>query len=465
MHRFRSSDVLLSYSAIRESIDSAAPLRVRGLSAALVAALMLAVGCGGDAEKPSAKPAVEKPAAAPAQPPAQPAVVTPDDLPNALVLGLAQFEARKPGSKSMPDPLPATMDFLVRKGGEWVLTSLADTDSNVIHKAMAYPAEGGDQLLAAAGSNATLKLWANGAGGPAATTIWEKDFGGKFSRMRDIEIADLYSEGKMSIAIATHDQGVVAVARPDGAGGFTVEEIDQEPDTFVHEIEIGDLDGDGVLEVYSTPSEPNRLDGSEQSGMVKRYVPAKGTPGEVAADLGDRHAKEILVDDVDGDGTDELYVIVEGKIDKETKRLKSPVEILRYEGDTAPDAGVVIASVEDRLGRFLTAGDVDGDGKKEMVAALFSQGLWLLRPGADPNAPWEKTLIDRRSGGFEHASILADLDGDGTDELYVASDNDNEIRRYVWVDGKPVREVIYERTSGNSVFTWNIMPIPVGLVP
>jgi len=453
----------MARSHVREFLSS---FYTRSRVAALALAIGLALGCGGEGDESTPPtPTAEKATPAPAAQPEAPRVFTPDDLPNALVLGLAQFEARKPGSKSMPEPLPATMDFLVRKGGEWVLTSLADTDSNVIHKAMAYPGESGPVLLAAAGSKATLKVWKSGEGGAAATTIWEKDFGGKFSRMRDIEIADLYNEGSVSIAIATHDQGVVAIARPSGGDTFVIDEIDQEPDTFVHEIEIGDLDGDGVLEVYSTPSEPNRLDGSEQSGQVKRYVPAKGTPGEIAADLGDRHAKEILVDDVDGNGTDELYVIVEGKIDKETKRLKSPVEVLRYEAGTAPDAGVVIASVEDRLGRFLTSGDVDGDGKKEMVAALFSQGLWLLRPGDDPNQPWEKTLVDRNSGGFEHAAILADLDGDGTDELYVASDNDNEIRRYVWVDGKPVREVIHRRTSGRSVFTWNIMPIPVELVP
>ncbi len=456
MDRSRSDEVLLSSIARRGCAVCA-----------IAAALALAVGCGGEAEKPAAKPAAEKGAEAAGQPatPApsdKPVVETPDDLPYALVLGLAQFEARKPGSKSMPEPLPATMEFLVRKNGEWVHSSIADPDSNVIHKAMAYPVDGEDRLLAAAGSKATLRLW---NGGEVDTTIWEKDFGGKFSRMRDIEIADLYGDGQMAIAIATHDQGVVATARPDGSGGFIIEELDQEPDTFVHEIEIGDLDGDGVLEIYSTPSEPNRLDGSEQSGVVKRYVPAQGTPGEVAADLGDRHAKEILVDDVDGDGVDELYVLVEGKIDKDTKKLKEGVQILRFEGDTPADGGVVIATIDDRLGRFLTAGDFTGDGKKEIVAALFSQGLWMLSPGDDPNAPWTKTLIDRRSGGFEHAAILADLDGDGVDELYVASDNDNEVRRYVWVDGKPVREVIYKRTSGNSVFTWNIMPIPVELVP
>ena len=45
-----------------------------------------------------------------------------------------------------------------------------------------------------------------------------------------------------------------------------------------------------------------------------RYVPsAEGAARRrtVVADLGTRHAKEILVEDVDGDGKDELYVAVE----------------------------------------------------------------------------------------------------------------------------------------------------------
>jgi len=126
---------------------------------------------------------------------------------------------------------------------------------------------------------------------------------------------------------------------------------------------------------------------------------------------------------------------------------------------------VVIATIDDRLGRFLTSGDLDGDGRKELVAALFSTGVWLLRPGEDPLAMWTKELVDADSGGFEHAAIIADLDEDGTGELYVASDNDSQLRRYVWHEGKLVREVIYDRTNGNSVFTWNIMPVPVGLVP
>ena len=242
-------------------------------------------------------------------------------------------------------------------------------------------------------------------------------------------------------------------------------EIDREPDTFVHEIEIGDLDGDGVLEVYATPSEPNRLDGSVQTGHVVRYVPKTGEGRVVVAELGDRHAKEILVHDVDGDGRDELYVVLEGKVKSGTKVLEHGVEVRRYEAGTDPTAGAVIAQVDDRLCRFLTPGDVDGDGRQELVMAAFSSGVWLLRPGADPNGAWKTESIDRDSGGFEHASLLTDLDGDGRDELYVASDKHKELRRYVWDGGRMARETIYVRPDDRAIFTWNLMPVPVDLVP
>lgn len=410
-------------------------------------------GGGTDAPTPAA-PAEAAAAPAPEKKSTRPD--TPADIANGLVLALSAFP------EGSSDPLPAELEFIVRKGGQWVATRMTDADSNVFHKALVYETPSGEaKLLTGAGEKALLKLWTKGADGRfTAETIWEKDFGGQFSRMRDIEVGDIDGNGTNVMAVATHDQGVVAVVRPSD-DGYAVEEIDLEKDTFVHEVELGDVDGDGVMEIYATPSEPNKLDGSHQSGQVVRYVPGKGEGRVVVADLGDRHAKEILVHDIDGDGKDELYVIVEGTVDPETKRMKDRTEVWRYEADTPADEGVVIAGLDDRLGRFLTPSDLDGDGKKEIVAALFAKGVWWLRPGDDPKKPWRKKAIDRRSSSFEHAAIALDLDEDGKQELYVASDNDGEIRRYVWNGRRLVKEVIYERNDPRSILTWNIMPIPV----
>ena len=90
--------------------------------------------------------------------------------------------------------------------------------------------------------------------------------------MRDAEVGDIYGDGSAAIAVATHDQGVVAVVRPDGSGGFSVDELDATPNTIVHEIEIGDLDGDGTLEVYATPSPPNEWCFRHQLLLPRPYL-------------------------------------------------------------------------------------------------------------------------------------------------------------------------------------------------
>ncbi len=436
--------------------------RVRRLvrCAALLGPLAGLAGCGsGEGERTAAPPpAKPAPFATPQPTVAEPGrAQAPPDLPRGLMLALAQFVQE--GDKSVPGP--ALLEFVYREGGAWKTAALEDPESNVFHKALVYEGAGGPRILTLGGTAAAVKAWAPAAGSLRATTLWKQDFGGKFSRMRDAEVADLHGDGKAEIAVGTHDQGVVAVLRPEpgSAGGFAAAELDRQPDTFVHEIEVGDLDADGVLEVYATPSEPNRLDGRPQAGQVVRYVPERGEGRVVVADLGERHAKEILVEDLDGDGRDELYVAVEGTLAADGKTLVEPVEIRSYQAGTPPTGGVEIATLSDRLTRFLTAGDVDGDGRKELVAAAFSSGVWLLRPGAEPE------LIDPDSAGFEHAALLTDLDGDGTDELYVASDKHKELRRYVWISGRPVRETIYRRPDARPIFTWNLMPVPVELIP
>ncbi len=364
-----------------------------------------------------------------------------------LVLALAVLGENDDGT---PKTLPGTLGILTRKDGKWLHRTLQDADNNVFHKAMAYGSEG---LLTFGGSKAVVKLWrTNGT----RELLWEADFGGPVSRMRDAEVGNIYGDGKASIAIATHDQGVVAVLRPQASGGFKVEELDRQPETVVHEIELGDMDGDGVVEIYATPTAPNKVDGTAQPGKVVRYVPARGQGRTVVADLGDRHAKEILLADLDGDGRDELYVSVEAV-------SGGRVEIRRYLANTPPTEGELVVTLADTLCRFLTVGDVDGDGKKEMVAAANKSGLWLFHP--HNHGPWDKELIDSGSGGFEHASILLDLDGDKRDELYVASDHQKEVRRYDWTPKGWRHEVLLKYDDKLSRLTWNIMAVPTALLP
>ena len=73
----------------------------------------------------------------------------------------------------------------------------------------------------------------------------------------------------------------------------------------MHEIELGD-GWRRVMEIYATPTAPNAVDEPRSRGVTSRRKPAgRSSP------IRPRHAKEILVTDLDGDGRDELYVAVE----------------------------------------------------------------------------------------------------------------------------------------------------------
>ena len=445
----------------------------RSLLTPIAAMAIAVVGCNGKSQP--AKPAVVEPAPAELSPAEQAKPETKgesaakpetaDSLPNGLLLAYAQFEVKD--GKALANPQAARLEILTRQDGAWKVEVLEDPDSNVFHKAMMYTgADGKQSLVTLGGMQAMVKSWQRKGDGFTSQTLWAEKFGGKWDRMRDGEIGDVYGDGQPTLVIATHDQGVVAALHPDGHGKFEVRKLGARPNTFVHEIEMGDVNGDGVMEVYATPSEPNKLTGGEQAGLVWRFVPKEGKGPEIAAELGKRHAKEILVGDVDGDGRDELYVAVEALTEGtgDSLRLVEPVAIQRYDADTPADKGQVIATLPDRFCRFLTAGDVDGDGNKEMVAAAYRSGVWLLRPPKNKGGKWEVTNIDRQSSGFEHAALLTDLDGDGKDELYVAADEQGELRRYTWVNGEPHRETIHRREHPSSMMTWNIMPVPVAFL-
>ena len=415
-----------------------------GLAALLVAA------CGGDdSAKAPATAASPTPTTRAASPTAGIPNPRRDPLPGgpypALFVAEAQF-VDKVGADGKPLSLPgpAKLQIVRQTPNGWTATVLEDPESNVFHKAVQTP----EGLLTIGANRAFLRTWTFADGAWKVATHWNPTFGGKFDRLRDIEQGDVDGDGKPEWVIATHDQGVVAVLHPDQE--WRVEEVDRQPSTFVHEVEIGDVDGDGTAEFFTTPSKPNKLD-EEQPGEVHMYRhTASGFQRSVVDAPGDTHAKEILCADVDRDGISELYVVWEGAIGP-GNTLVRPVTIKQYRMRDGAWSSNVVATIADRQTRAIQAGDVNGDGKIDLVAGALASGLWLIEQGADR---WTVTPIDTQSSGFEHPVDLADLDGDGLLEIYVASEDQAELRQYRWSDGRFVKTVIAPLHKGD--ISWNV---------
>ncbi|MBM4366579.1 MAG: VCBS repeat-containing protein [Deltaproteobacteria bacterium] len=413
--------------------------------------LALAPACAGETKKPTTEAKVEPKPEVKAEP--RPAAGPAQGGPT-LILAEAQFIR---GADNKPKPGPALLTFWQRGEGGWSSSTLEDPDSNVFHKVL--PAgDGGFYTIGAEG--AQLKKWTRVDGAWKGESLWNPKWEGKFNRIRDLEAGDVTGDGKDDLVMATHDAGVLGVGTWGDDGKLVVTEYRKQADTFVHEIEICDVDGDGKNEFFATPSARNQSSGESQPGQVI-MMRWDGTTFQetVLDDFVGSHAKEILCANIDGQGPSEFFSVIEAEteiVDGKPK-VKKPVEIRQYAWKGKKVSHSVIATIDDRQTRFLVPGDFDQDGKLDMVAAAMKTGLYLLTQKADGG--WDMKNIAADSGGFEHTSVGADFDKDGKLELYVASDDQKEFRVYRYNAGTQGFDKEVIGPIQKDTITWNVAEI------
>lgn len=344
---------------------------------------------------------------------------------------------------------------------------------NVFHKAVWFePAFGEPGILTISANAAFLKIWRNDGGDWTPEVLWTQTVGAKEHRFRDVEFGDIDGDGQEELVIVTHDEGRLYVLEQTESGmvptelTYTENRIDGR--IFVHEVEMGQFDSDPELEFCTTPSEPNAFDGGEQRGQVDLWD-FDGTGSftrRVVLDSLKTHAKEILATDLDGDGRDELYVAVEGEgLGDGGEGGKGNVTRFRIDGDTIGE-GEVIKELPGPMCRFLNAGDTDGDGINEIIASTRSNGIRSIYQDGDA---WKSRTVAAGfvTGGFEHATVVFDWDGDGIDEVFAASDpptNSRRLYRFFWnaEKGRYQNEELFKWDRSANYMTWILQPLPAG---
>ena len=324
---------------------------------------------------------------------------------------------------------------------------------------------------------------------PAKTNITASDFlpkqdVGAGEGIRSVVIGDLDGDGKSDFAVVNSPSNTVSVYRNLSTGGSITQEsfaakVDFDAGNGSGSVAIGDLDGDGKPDLvvanqfsntvyvyrntaisgsintgsfaspvnFATGIQPNSIaicdldgDGKPDLAVTNGYsatvsvyrntaISGSITTGSFAPGVnfatGDQ-PYSLAIGDLDGDGKPDLAV---------ANANSNTISVIR---NTASSGSITISSFAtkvdfstDRYPSSLAIGDLDGDGKPDLVVANYLSSLVsVLRNTStigNMNAGSFASKVDFPTGSDPFSLALGDLNGDGKVDLAVANEGSNTI--------------------------------------
>jgi hypothetical protein len=240
---------------------------------------------------------------------------------------------------------------------------------------------------------------------------------------RAIELADWNRDGRLDvIAVGEGPQLMIAGKRTEvdrGSRGITVyinggdgtwtKRTQRGSGSFGNTVAVADMNGDGLLDI---------LAGSERRGHrgILNLGQPDGSWREVAIEQlrPDALLRAVAAGDFDGDGRNDIAV---GYVSSELGVDRRGVDVLLARGDTWERKALLAGESRDAIGAVAT-GDLDGDGKLDLVAIDDTGALHVFRgdgKGGFAREPVAQPALAEQCAGY--GLRLAKITGGTADDI------------------------------------------------
>jgi hypothetical protein len=247
---------------------------------------------------------------------------------------------------------------------------------------------------------------------------------------RGVAVRDLDGDGKPDIVVANWGSNSISVLRNIGTVGSITTNSFAPAVQFAsgadcEDVVIADLDGDGKPDVVTA----NETNSNNSAVSVFRNI---STLGNIAfaprMDFqGPIYSYQLAIGDMDGDG----------KLDVVFVSFANGQSVSVYRNTSTPGNITFAPRIDFGLGGWgngVALGDLDGSGKPDMVAPTQSSSqLSLFKNVSSPGSFTNSSLaarLDFGSGSNPMGVAIGDLDGDGRPDIVFANNYGNTLSIY-----------------------------------
>jgi hypothetical protein len=228
---------------------------------------------------------------------------------------------------------------------------------------------------------------------------------------------DLDGDGDIDVLSAALFDDKIAWYENDGSENFTAHTISTAAN-FATSVFAVDLDGDGDIDVLSASRSDDKIAWYENDGNAGFKAHTISTDAD--------EARSVFAADLDGDGDIDV-------LSASSNETTAKSKIAWYENDGNQGFTARTISTPAHGARSVFAADVDGDGDIDVLSASTdvhrtndNKIVWYENDG---NKNFKAHTIGRSAFGAQSV-FAADVDGDGNNDVLIASTNDNTIAWY-----------------------------------